>query len=194
MSVSFIAGYHNLLWVDKDTTASVGAGISIGATGPEGIRLNLTKNYQEITSGKTGPDTIVNLIAQGGNCFIEFALQELNLDNDAVREFLSPARVTDPPITNVPYHEEVGLVGHSVYDPTPATGVGIGGTLFATPVVDTPADLAHQGTASNRRRFQGLIVGDMFETLDVKQNVIPVRFQCIPFLGTNGVDVWWEWV
>lgn len=176
-----IAGYHNLYYTDR-SIVSVTAAVTIGKTGPEGIRQNLTKNFKDITGDALGPETVVDQIYQGGNCFLEFVMQEINITQ--VRLFLAPARATPTP-TTVPAYNEVGKVGHM--------STTLAGTLFAIPVVGTPADLAHGTTNSNIRKYQGYVVGDMNETLDVSHNVIPVRFMCLPFSdGTN--DVWWDWV
>lgn len=192
MSSSMIAGYHDLIYEDR---ADGQAALSIGATGPEGIRLSTTKNFQEITSGETGPDTIVHTIAQGGNCFLEFVLQELTL-SDRVREFLSPARFTADIVTgDIAGWNEVGRVGFGSVDVDAEVGsIGLAGNLTATPRANTPAALAHQGAAVSTRIFFGHVMGDLFETLDTTQNAIPVRFICLPFLDGNNNLVWWDWV
>ena len=191
MSSSMIAGYHDLTYQDRAT----GSTITIGATGPEGIRLNTTKNFQEVQSGETGPETVVHTIAQGGNAFLEFVLQELEL-NDTVREFLSPARFTaDIATADIAGWNEVGRVGFGSVDPDAEAGsIGLAGNLTATPRANTPAALAHQGGAASARIFFGHVMGDLFETLDTSQNAIPVRFICLPFLDGSNNLVWWDWV
>lgn len=183
---NFISGYHDLFYSDRAPT-DVTSVPRIGSTGPEGIRLNLSKNFFEIRGDALGNDTIVDSIAQGGNCSLEFVLQELNLN--IVRQFIAPARETASPTTR-PTHQEVGLVGH--------LGSSISGALYAVPREDTPADRAHHtaagATRKTVRKFVGHVINDLPETLDSTMSVIPVQFLCFPFVDSSGVTVWFDWL
>ena len=183
-----ISGYHDLYWVDRveRIAGSVLTSIHIGSTGPEGIRQNLTKEFQEIKSDATGPNTTVDTVAQGGNCTLEFVLQDLNLIQ--VRNFLAPARsAASAGMTSRPAHQELGLLGH-----LSSTFFGV---LYAVPVLNTPADVAHQDTKGNVRQYYGHVIGDMTESLDSTLNAIPIRFLCLPFEDgdTPTKTVWFDW-
>jgi len=186
---NFISGYHDLFYSDRDPD-DVTLIPRIGSTGPEGIRLNLSKNFHEIKGDALGADTTVDSIVQGGNLNLEFVLQELNLN--VVRQFIAPARETTSPTTR-PSHNEVGLVGH--------LGSSISGALYAVPREDTPADRAHHtaagATRKTVRKFVGHVINDLPETLDSTMNVIPVQFLCFPFqdaLAAGSRTVWFDWL
>jgi hypothetical protein len=180
-SVNMVSGYHFLYYVDREGILAPTTAVYIGSTGPEGIRQTVSKSYQEIKGDATGPETTVDTVAQGGNCNIEFVLQELNLAR--VNLFLAPARITTTPGA-IPAHNEVGLLGH--------LGSSFSGILYAVPKLASPAALAHGGSLTVRK-YYGHVVGDIPETLDPTTNVVPVRFLCLPF--SDGANlVWWDWL
>ena len=178
-----IAGYHAVAFADRHTdptSAPPSPGyVSLGSTGPEGITLTVTKEFQEVTGDALG-DTIVDAVYRGGNCVLEFVLQELNLES--VKDFMSATRTTAAPGATVPTHEEVGLVGH--------LASSFACCLQLTPALLTPAAAAYD--TNTTRTFLGYPTGDFTEFLDTRHRVMPVRFQVLPF-DNSGVQSWWLW-
>jgi len=177
-----IAGYHAISHKERSQTIAGSPYLALGSTGPEGINLSVSRTFQDITGDALG-DTIVDQVYTGGNCVLEFVLQEI--DSDAVRDFISSTRWTDNPSTTVPSHNEVGILGH--------LASSFAGVLKLTPVAGTSAADAHGGNST--RNFIGHVIDDFNETLDVKLNVVPIRFRCLPFVSsaTGSPQVWWEW-
>lgn len=185
----WVAGYHDLYVSDRNADFSSGyptspsARASLGNTGPEGIRVTVSRSFSDITSDAYG-DSVLDAIYTGGNCVIEFALQVVN--TDGVRELLSTYRDTAAVLpTATPRHNEVGAVG------TTASTWGM--ALMAEPRIGTPAALAHGGVAS--RVFLGHPFGDFTESLDLGHSIIPIRFRCLPFVesGVGTELMWWDW-
>jgi hypothetical protein len=181
----FIAGAYNLYWDDRDTDFTGGyftanQGNHLGITGPEGIRLTLTREFDDITGDATG-DTVIDACYKGGQCQIEFVLQQIN--TDPVRAFLSAFRETSNINGANYYQNEVGLLGQFATD--------YAGCLKMEPVSGSTAALAHGGNGS--RVFAGMPFGDLTETLDAGQSVTPVTFRCLPFVGySSSITGWWE--
>ena len=185
-SYGFIAGYHDLLWVDRDTDGNYTLALTdiLGSTGPEGIRQVATKEVEMIRGDAYG-NTDIDAVYKGGNVELEFVLQELNVT--AVREFLAAFRETDTVAANTRYDNEVGIVGHTAAN---GSGTGFAGTLVAIPRAGTPAELAYGGTSS--RMYMGFPIGEFPEFLDTRHSVMPVRFKVLPH-DNSGTLVWWQW-
>ena len=147
--VSAIAGYFDLYWSAAGESVVSG----LGSTGPEGITQTLEYNVEEIMSDALGPKTVVDGIHQGGNCILQFVLQEVAIAQ--TRRFLSP------------WTEDQG-------SPNYGDGlVGIPGSLMsaycgyleAMPRTGTPA-AGYNASGGSGRRYFGMAVGPRVEFLD----------------------------
>jgi len=173
-----VAGYHDLYWADRDVTSSP-TFLALGSTGPEGIRVNQELSVAPITGDALG-DTELDGIFRGQNLTIDFVLQEIN--DDVVRDFLAWFRETAVTVANTPYHGELGQVGEFICN--------LAGTLEARPRIGTAANTANGGNST--RRYVGVNIGPIQETLDTNPNFIPCRFKAYPFddSGTTRIFGW----
>lgn len=182
-----ISGTHDLYYAPFGVTIVT----YLGITGPEGIRLNRTSQYLEVASDELGPGSIVDGIYQGSSMEMEFVLQEANLD--IVQQFLHPFQCTYTGSAVAGVRQEDHGVAGRLYS-------GVVGTLEAIPRPFTPAQAftggsatgtagVYPGTAATTplsgRKFYGIHIGEVMETLDATGRFIPARFRCLPWVDAN---------
>lgn len=178
MSADMIAGYHDVYWAANGVSTTVICGI----TGPSGIRLIRTPNVEIITGDELGPDTPIDILYKGGSCVLEFVVQEVKLA--AVKSLIAPFQH----LSSTPRPEYVGVPGQ-------LGSISHLGTLELIPRTGTPA-ASLNASGGNGRRFKGMHIGPVEESLDVNQRVIAIRFQCFPWVdaGDSSLVKWWKWI
>lgn len=195
MACNRIAGNHKLYYASYGTT---GSPTYLGQTGPEGIRVTRQVLADEITGDELGGG-IVDHVYRGENLFLEFVVQEVNLD--IVQQFLHPWHNTyNSGIATAVRQEDYGVPGR--------LGCGVYGVLEAIPAPFSPAEAFTGGSAAGTagiypgtpastpmsgRHYRGLVVGDLVETLDSSARFVPVRFQCYPFTDSSVIKHW-KWI
>ena len=175
-----IAGYHKLYYDPSGTLPTLAQ--YVGTTGDEGIVLTRETLIQPITSDELGPEAIIDGVYQGANVTLEFVLQDINQDH--VQALLHPFQES----SDSAVQSRVGVAGQ--------LGSGKAGMLYAEPIDGSPAYAAFgagDATANQSRKFMGINVAPVVETLDATARFVPVRFQCYPF-EVDSVLHFWEWV
>lgn len=184
MSNQMIAGYHDLYWSLPGANGSTS--VILGSTGPDGIVLEATPHINFITGDVLGPQAEVDGVVQGWSTIIQFVLQEIKLAQ--AKRFLHPF-VTGSWAGTSADEELEGLYG------TPGTLLSsYFGYLTAVPRAGTPA-LTYKPNG-NARRFVGVSVGPVRQSLDTNPRLIPVTFRAFPFADAadSGTVKLWKWV
>ena len=194
MACNKIAGYHYLYYAQYGiaSDALTSGDHYLGVTGPEGIRLNRETQIEEITSDELGPNAIIDGVYQGDNITLEFVIQDVN--KEIVQALMHPFQTEGESVGALDVTPElVGIPGKFV--------CGVIGTLVALPLTGTPAaDFTGVANADGTpgRRFKGINIGPVLETLDTTPRFVPIRFQAYPYQTTADVSAgtlrYWEWV
>lgn len=176
-----IAGAYNLTYASADSPSNF---LTLGVVGDRCLKEVVQYAGQDITGHALGPQTVIDGIYLGGNCFLEFVCQEYN--RNIVKSLIHPFSIASgSSFVNTP-----GLDGE----------IGVSGTLMsqyagilkATPITNT---LAHQKySASLRVRTYGIAVvanGHSIERFfEAQLQAIPMRLRCYPY-DFNGKQVWY---
>ena len=176
-SNDIISGYHDLFWASAADTSTF---VALGRTGPDGFRRIVEYNVKELTGDALGPETVIDGIYQGGNCTLEFTLQDLG--RDAVKNFLAQFPTLGPVATT-----DINKVG------TPGVPLSCtrGGYLKATPTLGTPANTVHGATSG--QVYFGYHINPLTFNLDTNERFVPIVFRCLPYLNGSSQRVWWDW-
>jgi hypothetical protein len=174
MSASMLTGYHDLWWSESGVSTTV----SLGSTGPNGIQYIETPHIDFITGDVLGPQTEVDGVYQGMSAIIQFMIQEAKLAT--VKKFIRP-------FTTATANSE----NNAGYFGLPGTLLSISymGTLEAIPRTGTPA-ASNYASGGNGRRFVGLCVSELVESLDTNKRFIPITFRCFPFDDSGTLKIW----
>lgn len=183
MSNQMITGYHDLYWALPGANGSTS--VTLGSTGPDGVIMESTPHINFITGDVLGPETEVDGVFQGWSTILQFMLQEVK--TDIAKQFLQPFPNFIPggSITT----EQAGYFG------IPGTLLSsYMGYLTAVPRTGTPA--ASYKTGGAARRFVGLSVGSVRESLDTGPRFVPVTFRAFPFADSADSSAlkMWKWV
>ena len=178
----YIAHYGYLRSTGLTSEPTVDTAHKLGLIGERGIRQITRTEREDITCDLLGA-AVIESVYLSGQMFLEFELEEANLD--MVRALSNPHSI-DP---TDPQEYQLGIPGT-----LDAAGVsvtkGAAGWLKLTPVTNTPA-----GAVTTPVRDYPLVLlasgFDLERVLSVRRRVIPVRLRVYPYYDSGNDEFIW---
>lgn len=187
-----IAGPFKAFYTPPTASYSGATTSTLGVIGEKGVRQIRTFDVEEYTSDLLG-SSVVEGVFMGGNMFLEFELEEANLNT--VKTLIQPFVVG----------HSGGGTGHDDADPSQFVGIpgtfatSYAGTLLLRPLyaksasnIDTSA--GNQTTPSRSYGEVTLAGGFQQEQLLAsKRRTVPIRLRCYPYAASIGGKSQYVW-
>ena len=181
-----ISGAYQMYYVPHTTTLALTMSanvLSLGITGPEGVRFTREDHVDPIYDDENGPDAVQDVVMRGASATLEFVLEDI--DREVVYQLLYPWSVN--PATGA------SLPGRPDYYGVPGRfGCAVGGKIEAVPIIGSAADTAGFPVVASglqSRKFYGIIESPVVENFDTAPRFIPIRFRCLPFYDAADSDI-----